>query len=282
MSIQATKRALVVGGTSGIGQGIALALAQRDYQVIVCGRSAERGTSIVTSLQPPSTPGVEHIFLPIDAFDLSSVKTVAEESIKDGKQVDVLVMTHSMATLQGYTPTKDGIDQKMQLHYFSRIYLASLLAPHMPPNSSQILSVLSAGVHSKYKHADDDFELKKHYSVKNAADAAGYYNDAGFETLSELHPNITFCHAAPGFVNTNWGTEMPWLVRTMLRPVQAAFGKSLEKCGEILTSGLLDIKSPGYYLMDENGKLLSSDKVKHTRQERDVIWEKTLKLLPDL
>jgi hypothetical protein len=153
-------------------------------------------------------------------------------------------------------------------------------APSSPP---RILSVLSAGVHSKYKDAEDDFELKNHYSVKNAADAAGYYTDAGLERFAADHSNLVVCHAAPGFVNTNWGTEMPWAIRMVLRPLQAMFGKSLEECGETLTSGLLDnIVAPGFYLMGEKGQILDKSAVKHTPQERDMIWEKTLRLLPDL
>jgi NAD(P)-dependent dehydrogenase (short-subunit alcohol dehydrogenase family) len=294
---ETTKRALVVGGTSGIGQGIAMALAKRDYQVIVCGRSAERGNAVVDSLKALGTGPTEgggtgsrqHSFLPIDAFDLSSVRGVAEKTVAGGNKLDVLVMTQSMASLQGYTPTKDGIDQKLQLHFFSRVYLACLLAPHMraaadassPP--PKILSVLSAGVHSRYKHADTDFELKNHYSVKNAADAAGFYTDAGLEKVAEEHPSVAVCHAAPGFVNTNWGTEMPWAIRMMLRPMQSVFGKSLEDCGETITSGLMNgIVRPGFYLMGEKGQILEKSAVKHTPQERDMIWEKTLQLLPDL
>ena len=34
--------------------------------------------------------------------------------------------------------------------------------------------------------------------------------DIMVDSLSREHPGITFAHAAPGFVNTNWGTEMPW------------------------------------------------------------------------
>ena len=189
-------------------------------------------------------------------------------------------MTQGMATMQGYTPTVDGIDQKLQLHYFSRIYLAKPLAPHMN-EGSRVLTVLSAGVHSRYKEYESDFELKKSYSIKNAADAAGFYTDAGFERLSEDHPDLIISHAVPGFVNTNWGTEMPWLVRKAIRPLQALFGRSSEDCGELLTTGCLNISSKGFHLLNQDGKIIEGG-IKHTPVERDVIWEKTLEILPDL
>eukprot|EP00501_MAST-03F_sp_TOSAG23-6_P000725 GSMAST32.ASY1.ANO1.753.1 assembled CDS len=58
------------------------------------------------------------------------------------------------------------------------------------------MSVLSAGVHSPYKHWKEDTELSKHYSIKNAADAAGFYNDIIFDSLhlDEANSDITFIH----------------------------------------------------------------------------------------
>ena len=194
------------------------------------------------------------------------------------------LMTQGMATLQGYTPTKaDNLDQKLQLHYFSRIYLSKLLAPGMTKESQpRILSVLSAGVHSQYSHYEDDFELQNNYSIKNAADAAGFYNDAGFEAFSDENPSFVVAHASPGFVNTRWGTEMPGLLQSLvIRPMQSLFGKSSEECGEILTESLLKISQPGYHLIDDKGREIANG-VRHTKEERDVIWSKTLELLPDL
>jgi NAD(P)-dependent dehydrogenase (short-subunit alcohol dehydrogenase family) len=270
------QRALVVGGTSGIGQGIALALAKRDCEVIVVGRSAQRGNEIVQQLSALS-PQKSHSFQSIDAFDLKSVKDIAD---RNDKKIDFLVLTHGMATIQGYTPTVNGIDQKLQLHYFSRIYLAKLMAPHME-EGSRILTVLSAGVHSKYNQFEDDFELKGTYSTKNAADAAGYYTDAGFERLSEEYPGLVVAHACPGFVNTNWGTEFPWMLRMAIRPIQSFFARTLEDCGEFMTQGCLDLSTKGFHLLDQDGKTFTGG-IKHSPEDRDVIWERTLKLLPDL
>jgi NAD(P)-dependent dehydrogenase (short-subunit alcohol dehydrogenase family) len=268
----------VVGGTSGIGHGIALALANRgDVEVTIAGRSETRGNDIVERELSRVSPQHNHAFAAVDAFDLKSVKELAA---KHQGRTELLVMTQGMATLQGYTPTGSGLDQKLQLHYFSRIYLAQLLAPHMP-KGSRIITVLSAGVHGKYRHFQDDFELERNYSIKNAADAAGWYTDAGFEALAEKHPHLVVAHAAPGFVNTNWGTEMPTVVRGIIRPLQSLFGKSQEECGETLTTAWMNLETPGYYLIDPKGELISNG-IKHTPEERDIIWNKTMLLLPDV
>lgn len=259
---------MVVGGTSGIGHGIAHALAAKRYAVTVIGRT-EKG--VVAQL-----PGSDHTFVPMDAFSLASVTSVATAS----PAPDLLVMTQGMATLQGHTPTADGLDQKLQLHYFSRIHLARLLAPRMPPGA-RVLTVLSAGVHSAFARAADDFELRQRYSVADAANAAGFYTDAGFEALAEQHPALTVAHAHPGFVNTRWGAEMPWILRAAIRPLQAGFGRSAVRCGEVLTEALLALPEGGYHLIGKDGEAIDKAKgIQHTREERDMIWEKTLALLP--
>ena len=133
-------------------------------------------------------------------------------------KLDYLIMTQGMATIQGLTKTKDGIDQKMQLHYYSRMLLANVLAPTLSESDDgKVLSVLSAGVHGAYSAYESDPLLEKNYSIKNAADAAGFYNDLGCDALAKKYPKLTVVHAAPGFVNTNWGTEMPWLLRMVVR-----------------------------------------------------------------
>ena len=267
-------KALVVGGTSGIGKGIALALAHRgDVAVTIAGRSQERGDEIVKELQS-ICPSQEHSFQQVDAFDLKSVKKLS------AIDANLLVMTQGMGSLQGYTPTVDGIDQKLQLHYFSRIYLAKLMAPKLSP-PAKVLTVLSAGVHGKYKGYKEDFDLVQTYSQMNAANAAGFYTDAGFESLARQYPSIIFAHAAPGFVNTNWGSEMPIVLKGILRLMQP-FARSLEKCGQVLTTGWMELEpkdGKNFFLLDQNGNIIH-DGLKHNEEEREVIWAKTLELLP--
>jgi hypothetical protein len=73
------------------------------------------------------------------------------------------------------------------------------------------------------------------YSIKNAADAAGFYNDLGLDSLARdpENKNILFVHAAPGFVNTNWGTEMPWYIRYPVRMLQP-LGRTPQDCAEAM------------------------------------------------
>ena len=60
---------------------------------------------------------------------------------------------------------------------------------------------------------------------------------------SVWHPcsptQVTFVHAAPGFVKTAWGTELPGWMRAGVRFVQL-FAKSPEDCAENMCDGLFN------------------------------------------
>ena len=105
------------------------------------------------------------------------------------------------------------------------------------------------------------------------------YNDLGLDAVSREkgNENILFIHAAPGFVNTNWGTDLPWYIRAPVRLLQP-LGKSIEDCGEIMCRPLLDPPQPsGFYLMDANGKEAAPTKIHE--EARQFVWERTLEVL---
>ena len=121
---------MVVGGTSGIGHGIALRLAGGllgDH----CRRS-ERG--IVDEMRAASgaADGAAHAFVPVNAFLLSSVSAAVEEIAASHPKIDFLVQSQGMATIQGFTPTEEeGLDEKLALHVYSRALFIRGLQPLM-------------------------------------------------------------------------------------------------------------------------------------------------------
>ena len=194
--------AVVVGGTSGIGAGIATRLAAGDASVVLVGRSKERADEVLAQMRAVSKTAV-HSFVACDASLLSSIPGVVTEFQKQHGHLDYLVLTQGIATVQGRTETREGLDVKMSLHYYSRVAFAEKFAPLMKPGS-RVLTVLSAGVHSPYAGFATEPELKTSYSLSNAANSAGFYNDIAVQALAAEHPGIAYVHAAPGVVNTNW------------------------------------------------------------------------------
>jgi NAD(P)-dependent dehydrogenase (short-subunit alcohol dehydrogenase family) len=305
------KTAVVVGATNGIGKAIACRLAQEGFQVIAVGRDGPgRSDDVVKYLNDCtalSSSTIKHEFRSCDAFDLVQVKSCALEIVRDnGDGIDALVMTQGMATIHGFTPTINGNDQKLTLHFWSRAAFAYCLLPAlcnstMMPGGPIVLSVLSGGVHSSYSKYNTDPELKNNYSIANAATFAGYYTDLFFDKLASKPGNesINFIHAAPGFVATAWGTEMPSIFRVPIRAMQKVLGKSSSKCAEYMAmpmlqcaKGNIELNLPpggggkeanasgrrGVYIMNEDG---TSGKLTkgHTAEALESVWNTTKDVL---
>ena len=166
----------------------------------------------------------------------------------------------------------------MCLHYYSRVAFASLLAPlfRRGPNAdSRVLSVLSAGVHSPYLAYATDPDLSKTYSLHNAADAAGFYTDIAMDSLSRRWPNVSFIHAAPGFVSTAWGTEMPFWLRWPIRLLQPLFGVTIEHCAQRMGVALFGeaYRAPGFHLMSADANVAAPTTLHE--EAREIVWKNT-------
>lgn len=273
----AGRRAVVGGGTSGIGRGAAVRLASLGFDVAVLGRSAAAGADVVSEMRAASgaRPGARLAFVPFDGFSLASARAAAGAALAalgGTPVIDVLFMSQGMATLQGRTETADGIDEKLSLHVYSRVALALELLPALrAAPAPRVISVLSAGVHGVYAHWREDPSLKTHYSIKNAADAAGLLNDACWDALSreEGNQNVLFVHAAPGGVATNWGTEFPWFLRLPVRAVQWLL-RSPADAAEAMLDTLWATSAGGFRLVGANGEPANATSVHE--EARESLW----------
>ena len=285
------KNAVVVGGTSGIGQGLSIRLAKAGASVTIVGRSQKRGAAVLKEMQDAAPKGgvtggdgegeacatPTFRFVSCDCFLLKSVGVCVDALLRDhaDRSIDYLVQSQGMATIQGFTPSaEEGLDQKLALHVYSRAAFAAGLQPALARSDDpRALSVLSAGVHAAYgNHAADPELSLGSYSIKNAADAAGFYNDILADSLSRAHPSVAFLHAAPGFVATRWGVEMPTPIRWLVRGLQAMGGRSVEDNAEYMLRGLAnpEHKAPGFWLLDQYGAATAKVTAPHDAAREEV------------
>ncbi|KAJ1537051.1 hypothetical protein HK096_004745 [Nowakowskiella sp. JEL0078] len=273
------QHAIVVGGSSGIGAGIAVRLAKAQFDVTIIGRNESRGAEVVNEMKLQNSDGV-YSFVSLDCHLLSNIFGLSSKF----PRVDRLVLSQGVGTLQGRTETPEGIDQKLALHYYGRMAFIEEFAGKLRESSGpRVLSVLSAGIHSPYKDYKTDPELKSHYSLRNAADIAGFYTDLALEHLAEDPLNkdkIVFAHSSPGVVDTNWGHGMPLLVRGLLYPLKKIAGKSRDDCGEFMCDFLLDKDvTPGELkLINQYGGPAKVCAVSDREEAKSFVWKHTLEV----
>jgi len=83
------KTAVVTGGGSGIGEGIALALAAEGARVIITGRSEAKLRAVAESLQDKAAPPIQYRTL--DVADRGAVNAFFDWATSTLGQVDILV-----------------------------------------------------------------------------------------------------------------------------------------------------------------------------------------------
>jgi len=89
-------------------------------------------------------------------------------------------------------------------------------------------------------------------------------------------PTLSSSLRTSGFVATNWGTEMPFAIRMLVRGLQV-FGKSRATCGETLGGAWLKLPA-GFHLMTESGGTAAKTAA-HAQVMRSGFWAGTETLL---
>lgn len=220
--------------------GIALRLAQAQASVTIVGRNETKGLEIVNEMKTIATTegkvgtsSPEFSFIKCDASLLHNIQTCVTEYTSSNSTLDILVLTQGIASVSGYTPTSEGLEQKLAIHYYGRVLFAQLLLPLLNASpDARVMSVLSAGVHSSYRDYKTDPDLENSFSIKNGADSAGFYNDIAVDQLATRNPSVSFIHTAPGFVASAWGSDFAWYLKGPVRLLQATFAVSVKVCAQ--------------------------------------------------
>ncbi|KAG8894206.1 hypothetical protein FRC00_009324 [Tulasnella sp. 408] len=252
--------ALFVGGTSGCGQGTAEAFAratQGRAHILICGRNREAAENIISGF--PKHAESKYDFVECDATLMKNVVKAAEEvkrKIRDagGKtKLNYLVLSQGVITMNGFDPTSEGIDTRLALSFYSRWKFVDELLPLLESASSdgeeaRVMTILAPGISGPLDTSD--LGLKKDYSSGLARKHGPAYTDNFIAEYSSRYPAISFIHIFPGWVNTPLFNNLPWYLRPIFTSLVFVMARSIQDCGEYMTSALLnpEYKTGGFWL----------------------------------
>ncbi|KAH8172966.1 NAD(P)-binding protein [Sarocladium implicatum] len=302
-------RALVVGGTSGIGYAMACRIAASSpaASVIISGRT-----------KPKDLPHKNMEFRPIEATSMREIKSFTDrlkqlhpessntiqsqsKTMEDKSKFDLLVMTQGIMSMAGRTETTEGIDRKMALHYYGKQLLIRELMPALK-DDAKVIIVYDSKTGNPGQLIWDDLDLKTHFGLGTAANHCMVMNDimvqhyaaqqsrAQNDNKHAADTRRLFVHAWPGGVGTTGlMRELPWLLGCAIKivaPVVPLLTVTADTCAEYLLNGVDRVVKESeeknqdslFRYIDNKGRDIQ-DKPVFTEEERERVADHTWKLI---
>jgi len=195
MTELAGKRALVTGGSRGIGAAIALALAEKGAAVaITYERSADRAAQVVDAIE---NKGGKAVAIQADSGDPAAIQRSVDEAAEKLGGLDILV---NNAAIARYSPIADypveDIDAQLAVNIRGPILASKAAIPHLPAGG-RIINIGSAGAER----------------IVGSPGTVYYMTKSAIQSLTrglaqELGPrDITVNTVQPGSTNTDMNPE---------------------------------------------------------------------------
>lgn len=300
---------------------------QGKSHIIIVGRNRAAAERILDDLAKPSTPSTtfsattpsEHAdaanspyireFVECDATLIKNVDRATKEILARHEKINYLVVSCGFSALGGRDETSEGIDKKLAVHYYARWKFIGDLLPALERTRGEggeatVMSVMAASYGGEIDC--NDLGLKKAYSAPRAALVAPTYNDLMMEASGGYHitaqlftdinlqsyaaksPSLTFIHAHPGFVRTNYMSSSRSPILRALSPLflssyspvgllMRTMSTSQIQTGEYMWNAIRETTKahPGTWRTGARGNDLGMKRYYGNDAQRETLWTHT-------
>lgn len=220
------KVCVITGATAGIGYETALALAGKGAQVVVVGRSAEKGAATVARIQQATSNGGVH-FVKADMASQASIREAAADILRRFPVVDVLV-NNAGTWVSDFTTTSDGVETVFAVNHLAYFLFTHLLYPALrQAPDARVVNVASDSHFQTDLHLDD-LNLSKNYSgLRSYAQSklANVMFTYEFERR-KTDAQVSIYAVQPGLVHTDIGLKHTTWLHALAWKVRRTFWKS--------------------------------------------------------
>jgi len=165
------KVALVTGGSSGLGQETARALADKGAHVILTARDVPKGEAVAAAIRASTgNQGVEVEKLELDS--LAGIRSFAERFLARHEELHILVNNAGVMACP-FAKTADGFEMQFGTNHLGHFLMTGLLLPVLRRSApSRIVSVSSRGHHlSPVVFEDINFEHRPYHNWQSYGQA---------------------------------------------------------------------------------------------------------------
>ena len=199
------KVALVTGASSGIGEAIAIALAEAGATVAVSARRADRLIGLVERI---SASGAKGLALPGDmAVEAEAIKAV-EDTVAAFGRIDILINSAGVMQAGGITNADlDEYRRVFDINLFGTVYTSKAAVPHMLAQGVGDIVTISSLAGRKGGPMTNAYSASKH-AVNSFTDAMRQELGEKNIRVSTLMPGATTTEVGDSITDPNWRTAI--------------------------------------------------------------------------
>ena len=154
------QRALVTGGSDGMGVHIVTRLAAAGAEVLMPVRNRTKGEAVAELLRA-ETPAARLTVLDLDLSSLASVRSLADGLLDEGEPLHLLVNNAGVMTPPERRVSADGHELQLATNHLGHFALVGGLLPLLREGSARVVSQTSVAAKRSSVHWDDlDWEQR--------------------------------------------------------------------------------------------------------------------------
>src|SRR5215472_6724317 len=156
------KTVVITGGTSGIGQVAAEALAARGARIVLIARDKARAENTIGRLRDKG-PGIEHAVHYADLSSIGDTKRVGAAIATAEPRVDVLI-NNAGAMFTTRHETEDGLEMTFAVNHAAYFILTHMLRERLQESAPARVISTASHAHKGMKLDFTDLQMQKKYS----------------------------------------------------------------------------------------------------------------------
>ena len=142
------RRALVTGGSDGIGLRIATRLARAGAELVLPVRNRKKGEAAADGIRS-QIPDAEITLAPLDLSSLASVAALGEELNSDGRPIHLLINNAGVMTPPERQTTADGFELQFGTNHLAHVALVAHLLPLLRAGNARVTSQISIAANER-------------------------------------------------------------------------------------------------------------------------------------
>ena len=271
---------LITGATDGIGKEAAIEMAKNGYNLILIGRSKEKGEKVTKEITEIAE-SIDIEYFVADLMLMKEVSRVADEVSKKYKKIDVLI-NNVGAYFAFRDVTEEGFERTFALNHLGYFLMTKKLLPLVEKSDYKRIVNVSSSAHYGIDFEFDNMNGEKKYSGFDTYKKSKLANVMfTYELAKRIEKTgITANCLHPGFVATKFGNNNNILWRSVISFAKLLMAISV-KDGAKTTVHLACSDE----VADTNGRFFADCKVKQgsskakNDEHNKKLWELSEKLV---